>query len=85
VACCLEGLAAVAAGLGQGRRAARLLGAAAARREALGAPLPPSQRPWHLRHLERARTSLSDEDFGGAWRAGQAMPLERVVAFALAG
>ena len=68
---------------GPGARAARLLGAAAARRDALGAPLPPSRRPWHLRHLERARASLSDEDFGGAWRAGQAMPLERVVAFAL--
>jgi tetratricopeptide (TPR) repeat protein len=85
VACCLEGLAAVAATLGQGRRAARLLGAAAARREALGAPLPPSLRPWHLRHLERARTSLSEADFSRAWRAGQVMPLERVVAFALAG
>ncbi|HEX2513299.1 MAG TPA: tetratricopeptide repeat protein, partial [Chloroflexota bacterium] len=84
VASCLEGLAGVAAAQGQGRRAARLLGAAAARRDALGAPLPPSRRPWHLRHLERARASLSDEDFGGAWRAGQAMPLERVVAFALA-
>ena len=84
VASCLEGLAGVAAALGQGRRAARLLGAAAARRDALGAPLPPSRRPWHLRHLERARASLSGEDFGGAWRAGQAMPLERVVAFALA-
>ena len=47
IAECLEELAAVAAGSGEPARAARLLGAAEAIRMAIGAPLPPYDRPAH--------------------------------------
>ncbi|MFC4010324.1 BTAD domain-containing putative transcriptional regulator [Nonomuraea purpurea] len=44
VALALEGLAGAYAGVGEHRRAARLLGTATAARESAGAPLPPAER-----------------------------------------
>ena len=74
----------VAAGAGQPARAARLLGATAARREAMGAPLPPIERPAVEKAIERARTALGEDAFAAAWAGGQALPLERAVSEALA-
>jgi non-specific serine/threonine protein kinase len=86
VAWCLEGLAAAAdASAGDGERAVRLLGSAAALRETMGAPLPPSQRPSYERHLGALRATLPAPDFGAAWEAGRAAPLEETVTLALAG
>jgi len=86
VAWCLEGLAAAAdASAGGGERAVRLLGTAAALRETMGAPLPPSQRPSYERHLGALRAVLPAPDFGAAWEAGRAAPLEEAVTLALAG
>jgi len=42
---CFEACGTLAAAQGQAQRAARLLGAASALREAIGVPLPPVDRP----------------------------------------
>ena len=80
VASCLEGLAAVAGARGQGARAARLYGAAAALRATIGAPLPPGDRPGHERHLAAARAGVDEAAWAAAWAEGAAMPLEQAVA-----
>ena len=80
---CLEGLAASAVAAGQPLRAIRLLGAAAALREALGAPVPPVERPGHEATVQAARTALGEEAFLAAWAEGQALSVEQVVAEAL--
>jgi len=81
VAFCLEGLAA-AAGPGQAGRAARLFGAAAALRDAIGSPLPPSERSDHEQSLAAARAGDPDA-FAAAWAEGQAVELEQAVVVAL--
>jgi non-specific serine/threonine protein kinase len=80
---CLEGLAAVEAGTSRPARAARLLGAAAAQRAAIGAPLPPVERPGHDATVSAVRAALGEATFAAAWAEGQAMPLEQAVAEAL--
>jgi predicted ATPase/DNA-binding SARP family transcriptional activator len=69
----LEDLAAVAlarAGSGAGaERAARLLGAAQAMRDAIGSVLAPCDRPRHDESLVAARAALGDA-FDAAWREG---------------
>jgi predicted ATPase len=79
---CLEGLA-TAAGPRRAGRAARLLGAAAALRDAIGSPLPPSERADYERGLALARAA-DPLAFATHWEAGQAMKSEQAVAFALA-
>jgi tetratricopeptide (TPR) repeat protein len=85
VAWCLEGLAAVAATQTDGRRAARLFGTAAALRNVIGAPLPPSQRSWHGHQLAAARATLAEAAFAAAWDEGRTASLEHVVTRALEG
>ncbi|HEX2033493.1 MAG TPA: tetratricopeptide repeat protein [Chloroflexota bacterium] len=79
VAWCLVGLAAVVAAQDQGRQATRLLGAAAALRQTLGAPVLPSQRPWYERQLAAARAALPAAVFATTWNEGQAAPLAALV------
>jgi predicted ATPase/DNA-binding SARP family transcriptional activator len=79
----LEGLAAVAAGEGDAGRAARLLGAAAVRREVVIARRPSAEHVEHERHLTALRTTLGEEAFTAAWEEGRAMPLESAVAYAM--
>src|SRR5437868_6685312 len=67
-------LAAVAGAQGQHERAARLLGAAAAARERLGAGLSESGRPLHERARAAARAALGDKAWAAAWAAGRALP-----------
>ena len=83
IAECLEGLATVAAGTGQPERAARLLGAAEALREAIGAPLPPVDRPDHDDDDSATRAALGEAAFAAAWAAGRALTVEQAVAEAL--
>jgi len=64
-------------------RAARLLAAAGVVRDALGAPMPPVDRPDHDRAVADARDALGDERFVAAWAAGRAMPLEQAIDEAL--
>jgi len=80
IAECLEGLARVAE---PPERAAKLLGAATALREAVGTPLPPAERSDHDRLLEAVRTPLGPEAFAAAWDQGRAMSLEDAVGEAL--
>jgi predicted ATPase/DNA-binding XRE family transcriptional regulator len=78
---CLEGLAVAWA-----RRpldAARLLGAAAALREVLGAPLPPAERPDYERTLTAVRAGAGAAAFTAAWEAGRTMPIEQAIGAAL--
>src|SRR5215217_3459708 len=79
----VHGLAGVALALGQAERAARLLGAVGAAREALG-----MGRITQKHHGERitadTRAALEGTDFDRAWSVGQALSLEDAVAEALA-
>jgi hypothetical protein len=81
------GLAAVAVTRRQqpegAERAARLLGAAAAQFEAMGAAMWPPDRLEHERTVAAVRSALSDEVVAAAWAEGQAMPLEQVITYAL--
>ena len=68
---------------GQAERATRLLAAAAALREQLGAPRGRGRRV-HERTAAAARAALPPEAFAASWAAGEALPLEEAVAEALA-
>ena len=73
---CLEGLA----GTSEPHRAATLFGAAEALREAIGAPLPPSERAGYTRDVAAAREA-DPAAFDAAWAEGRGMTLEQAVAF----
>jgi tetratricopeptide (TPR) repeat protein len=81
---CLEGLAAATEAQGQAERAVRLWSTATARREAIGAPLPPADRPQYEAALERLQATLREAAFAAAWTEGRAMTLEQAIAYALA-
>jgi hypothetical protein len=84
VASCLQGMAAVAMSHGDAERAARLSGAAAAVRTAIGAELPVASRSKFEETTARARAALTETEFAAAWAAGQALSLEEASADALA-
>ena len=69
----------------QGARSARLYGATEALREAVGAPLPPVDRPDHDHKVAAARAQLDEAVWKTAWAEGKAMILEDVVEYALEG
>ncbi len=79
---CLEGIAYVAAARRRFERAARLLGAAAALRERIAAPVWPTERADHDRVLAAVRQGLG-EAFDAAWNAGRAGSREDSVALGL--
>jgi predicted ATPase/DNA-binding SARP family transcriptional activator len=82
----LEGLAGVTAArmLPEGaRRAASLLGAAEALREAFGVALTPGEREQWTRDASTAQALLDAESFAAAWAKGRAMTLEEAVSCAL--
>jgi hypothetical protein len=64
-------------------RAACLLGAASAVREAIGALISPEDRPHCERAVTLARAALGEEAFAAAWAEGRAMTLETAMAYAL--
>jgi hypothetical protein len=76
---CLEGLAGVAMAQQQLERAARFLGAAAALREAIDAPLSPRQQARHEHDISVVRTGLDEATFAAAIAAGKRVPLEQVI------
>jgi predicted ATPase len=78
IAVCLEGLAVAAHMEGQAADAARLFGAASALREAIGHPLPVSERGEYDRDVTSVRDALGDEAFSAAWAAGRVMSPEEV-------
>src|ERR1700730_10505814 len=76
---CLEGLAAVAAELGELVRAAHLWGAAETLREAIGPPIPPVYRPGYERAVTKARAQAGNEVFARAWAEGRTMTPEQAL------
>jgi hypothetical protein len=62
--------------------AARLFGAADALRALSGKPLTRAQTAPHSRDLATVERRLDREAFAAAWADGQAMTLERAIAFA---
>ena len=84
VAECFEALAVVEGAQGSAERAARLLGAAEALREAIDAPIIQALRAIYLRTLDSVRSALTKEAFAASWAAGKAMPLEEAIDYALA-
>src|SRR5215203_2724646 len=79
----VHGLAGVALALGQAERAARLLGAVGAAREALGMGQI-TQKHHGERITANTRAALDAADFEAAWSAGRMLTLEEAVAEALA-
>jgi class 3 adenylate cyclase len=60
--------------------AARLGGAAEARRETLGMALDPGHRPGHEQAMQAMHAALDDQTFATAWAEGRALPLDHVIA-----
>jgi predicted ATPase/DNA-binding CsgD family transcriptional regulator len=76
----LAGLAEVASLLGQPERAAQLLGAVEALREARGIRLSPLRRAEYDRTVEGIRAQLDEAAFAETWQDGRTRPLEQVLA-----
>ncbi|MBI3974619.1 MAG: tetratricopeptide repeat protein [Chloroflexi bacterium] len=85
VAGCLAGLAGVAHSFGKPKRAARLLGAAAALLSAAGAALGPVDLADYERNLAAVRAALDGDSFTAVFAAGQAMSHDESIAYALKG
>ncbi len=84
IAECFEGLAELAAAVGQPERAVRLFGAAERLRENIRAPLPPADRRELDRSVAAARVQLDDATFSALWAHGHGMTLEGTLEYALA-
>ncbi|HEX3621550.1 MAG TPA: tetratricopeptide repeat protein [Acidimicrobiales bacterium] len=72
----MEGLGAMAVADGRPERAARLLGAADALRQAIGTPLPAHEAADRNDAVAGASAGLGEERFRSAFAAGRTMPLE---------
>jgi tetratricopeptide (TPR) repeat protein len=83
VVTCLDGLAALAASGGRGVRSARLFGAAAGRRRALGRSLPAADRAILDDEVGRAREALGEAEWVAAWTEGETLSLNEAVVEAL--
>lgn len=80
----LAGLAAITAMRGHAGQAARVFGAAAALREAIGAPWPPAQQAGIDRRMAPVLQALGDREYGSEIAAGRALPLSQMITLALA-
>ncbi len=80
IACCIEGLAGVAAAMGDAEQAARLLGTAATVRERAGAPHGEREPGDADSASVSARRALGDEAFRRAHQQGRTLDLEGVQA-----
>ena len=83
IAHCLEGFAGVAVVQGGPERSALLLGAAEGIREAIGAPLTPSEQAEVDSYVSAVRAELDEKAFESAWAGGRAMSMEKAVEYAL--
>jgi hypothetical protein len=82
---CLDNLGRVAAAIGESERAARLLGAAAALRPSTGEPVRSGLESVQEELVALIRATLGEAATAAALAAGAALPLEEVIAEALAG
>ncbi len=83
IAALLEEFAELARQEGSAADAARLLAAAGALRDAIGAPLPPNERPAQAALLAALRDALGEPDFTVAWQSGWGLTWEEAAALAL--
>ncbi len=81
----IEGLAGVAAGLHQPRRAAQLLGAADQLRRRIRTPIISTSVPLHDLSIRTVRAELDEQAFDAEWLAGQRMSLEDAIELAISG
>jgi DNA-binding CsgD family transcriptional regulator len=79
----MELLADLAFTSGRQARAIRLLGAADTLRVTVGTPAGLDARTKREKWLVIARESLGEDTFQQTWEAGQAMPLDAAIAYAL--
>jgi tetratricopeptide (TPR) repeat protein len=79
----LMGMAAVAGGLGQFERAARLSGAAQAALAEIDLPYSPFDQAEFDRHIAFAQDQLGENAFDALANEGQRLPSEQAVAYAL--
>ncbi|MFN8593201.1 MAG: LuxR C-terminal-related transcriptional regulator [Thermomicrobiales bacterium] len=79
----IEGLARVAASLGQFERSVRLYAAGESLREALSFPLSPTEISYADPVKQQLRASLGAEGFRMAWQAGSALDREEALAEAM--
>jgi hypothetical protein len=84
VAAALEELGVQAVRQGHAQHGVPFLAVAATLRETMGAPVRPADRPALEGALAAARAALGAAAFTGAWAAGQTLPVEQIVAHALA-
>jgi predicted ATPase len=82
VAYSYEGLAALASRRGDGKRSARLLGAAEMLRETSGTSLDQVEQKVHDEVVERLGGLLSPTEIAAEWAAGRRMPGDEAIAFA---
>ncbi len=80
---CLEGIGWAWGLEGYGDRAARMLGAAEALREGLGAPPSPSTTANYVQNRERVQAMLGQEAFEAAWQEGRQFGRSAAFAYAL--
>jgi adenylate cyclase len=83
VAYLLEDYGGLAAAEAQPEKALQLAGFAAALREAIGAPLPPSEQARVDRMIAPARQALPESTVTDAWETGRSMELEQAIELAL--
>jgi predicted ATPase/DNA-binding SARP family transcriptional activator len=77
----LEAFACLAAARGEHQRAARLFGAAEARREIVHTPMPPQWQRYCAGIITEMQ-SFSETEVASAWAEGRAMSLESAIAYA---
>jgi predicted ATPase len=82
IAECLAGLAGLSAARGQHPLGARLLGAAHALMNAVGAAWWPADRSEIERYLHEIQSNLAEDAFDRAWTSGENLTLEQAVALA---
>ena len=83
IAISLEHLAEIATAKRQAERAVRLWAAAAALRDAIGAPLAPSERDSYHVIVSAARASLAPDRMALIWETGRSLPMDTVIQEAL--
>jgi predicted ATPase/transcriptional regulator with XRE-family HTH domain len=83
IAITLEDLASIAGAEGRGTRAAHLLGAASAIRDAIATPQPVPERTATEQAVAAARAALGEDAWNAAWTSGKALTLEQAMAYGL--
>src|SRR6185503_11638954 len=81
IAYLLEDYSGLAAAEVQPQKALQLAGFAAALRESIGAPLPPSEQARVDRMIAPARESLPESAATAEWETGRALELEQAIQF----